>query len=203
MDGEYTNSNLPGSAAYLLPAVRRTVAACGDHAAVLDLGCGNGALTSTLARPGWSVTGVDRSPSGIRIAQAAYPHVRFLLGDASGPLEDLAPGSFDAVLSVEVIEHLPEPRRLVDNALRMLRPGGLAVFTTPYHGYLKNLALAVSGQFDAHCPALADGGHIKFWSRRTLSQVLAEAGFVRLRFHGAGRLPYFWKSMLIAAKKPA
>jgi 2-polyprenyl-3-methyl-5-hydroxy-6-metoxy-1,4-benzoquinol methylase len=203
MDCEYSNAKPAGAAAYLLPVLKRIVTRCGPNAAVLDLGCGNGALTSMLAEPGWNVTGVDSSPSGIQIAQAAHawPHVRFVLADAAGPLEGLAPESFDAVLSIEVIEHVHEPRRLVRNAQRLLRPGGLAVFTTPYHGYLKNLVLAAGGRFESHFPALADGGHIRFWSRKTLSRLLAEAGFVGFRFYGAGRLPYLWKSMLISAEK--
>ena len=69
-------------------------------------------------------------------------------------------------------------------------------------GYLKNCALAISGKLDAHFTALWDGGHIKFWSRRTLTALLQEAGFQVVSFRGAGRCPWLWKSMLIAARKP-
>ena len=47
----------------------------------------------------------------------------------------------------------------------------------PHHGNLKNCAFALSGKLDAHFSALWDGGHIKFWSRRTLTALLQEAGF--------------------------
>jgi 2-polyprenyl-6-hydroxyphenyl methylase/3-demethylubiquinone-9 3-methyltransferase len=62
--------------------------------------------------------------------------------------------------------------------------------------------LAASGKLDAHFTALWDGGHIKFWSRGTLSALLQDAGFEVVAFRGAGRWPWLWKSMLIAARRP-
>jgi hypothetical protein len=75
------------------------------------------------------------------------------------------------------------------------------VITTPYHGYWKNLALAVSGKLEGHFTALWDGGHIKFWSRRTLTRLLTDEGFEVTGFSGAGRIPYLWKSMILVARK--
>lgn len=109
---------------------------------------------------------------------------------------------FDAVVSTEVVEHVYAPRLWAAAAFQALKPGGVLICSTPFHGYLKNLALALSGKLDAHFTALWDGGHIKFWSRASLSQLLQEAGFELLAFRGAGRWPWLWKSMLIAARKP-
>ena len=81
-------------------------------------------------------------------------------------------------------------------------PGGAAVVSTPYHGYWKNLALAVSGRLDAHFTALWDHGHIKFWSIKTLSLLLQEAGFENIRIELIGRLPLIAKSMLAVARRP-
>jgi hypothetical protein len=53
---------------------------------------------------------------------------------------------------------------------------------------------------DFHFTALWEGGHIKFWSRKTITQLLEEFGFQVIGFHGCGRVPYLWKSMLIHAK---
>lgn len=93
-------------------------------------------------------------------------------------------------------------RSLVANAFQVLRPGGELIVTTPYHGYLKNLALALRGNFDKHFTTLWDGGHIKFWSRHTLAVLLSEAGFTDIKFYGVGRLPFLWKSMVMTAKRP-
>jgi len=81
-------------------------------------------------------------------------------------------------------------------------PGGVALVSTPYHGYWKNLALAVTGRLDAHFTALWDDGHIKFWSINTLRLLLQEAGFTNIRFERVGRLPPIAKSMLAVARRP-
>lgn len=58
----------------------------------------------------------------------------------------------------------------------------------------------MTGKMDKHFTALWDGGHIKFWSKRTLTQLLEEFGFEIIEFKGSGRLPYLWKSMFIKAR---
>jgi len=67
---------------------------------------------------------------------------------------------------------------------------------------MTNLVLALTNKWDAHLNPLWDGGHIKLWSRKTLSQLLNEADFCVVRFIGAGRVPFVWKSMIMVAQKP-
>jgi len=175
----------------------------GDGARVLDIGCGNGALTAAWAKPTWSVSGVDLSESGISHARAAYPGFSFFKMPVGPELvSHFGEETFDAIVSAEVIEHLFSPRDLPQSAFRLLKPGGTFIVTTPYNGYLKNLAIAALGEMDRHWTALWDGGHIKFWSWKTMRSLLTEAGFIMPEFHGAGRLPYLWKSMVVCAWKP-
>jgi hypothetical protein len=84
-------------------------------------------------------------------------------------------------------------------AKRCLKPDGKLIITTPYHGYLKNIVLSAAGKFDHHVNPLWDGGHIKFFSVQTLSQLLNTEGFLNLEFHFAGRLPWLWKDMICVA----
>ena len=171
---------------------------------VLDVGCGNGGLCGDLLAAGCDVVGIDLSESGIEIARRAHPRGRFEVLPADDRLlAALDEPPFDAVVSTEVVEHLYAPRPYVRGCYAALRPGGRFVCTTPYHGYLKNLALALCGKWDQHANPLWDGGHIKLWSRATLGSLLGEAGFERLQFVGIGRWPGLWMSMAMAGDRPA
>jgi 2-polyprenyl-6-hydroxyphenyl methylase/3-demethylubiquinone-9 3-methyltransferase len=147
---------------------------------------------------------MEPDSDGIKLAKKQLPSASFYqLGVASDPaLVTETEGLFDAVVSTEVIEHLYAPHLLPRFAWQCLKPGGLLIVTTPYHGYLKNLALGLAGKWDHHHTALWHGGHIKFWSRGTLTKLLVDEGFIPQRFLGVGRLPWLWKSMILAVRKP-
>jgi 2-polyprenyl-6-hydroxyphenyl methylase/3-demethylubiquinone-9 3-methyltransferase len=166
------------------------------------LGCGNGSVANELHQRGFDVQGIDYSESGIRVAREHYPHLNLDVGSA---YDDLSAkyGKFPVVLSLEVVEHLFFPRKFAKTAFDLLEDGGVAIISTPYHGYWKNLALALTGKMDAHFTALWDGGHIKFWSVDTLSALLLEAGFSDLQVYLVGRMPALAKSMIMVARKPA
>jgi len=165
---------------------------------ICDLGCGNGHITGRLAALGYQVTGVDASPSGIKIARHAYPGVEFVEAMIDRDLKSV--GSFDLVISSDVIEHLYRPSDLLEAATALLKPRGQILLGTPYHGYLKNLVLAATGKMDAHLSVLHDGGHIKFFSVRTLSMLMNSHGFVDLSFTFYGRAPWLWKNMISHAR---
>jgi 2-polyprenyl-3-methyl-5-hydroxy-6-metoxy-1,4-benzoquinol methylase len=171
---------------------------------VLDVGCGNGFAAGHFLAKGCDVVGIDLSESGIALARQAYPRGRFELMSA-GPdvLADLGCEPFDLVISTEVVEHLYAPRPYAAGCFHALRPGGKFICSTPYHGYAKNLVLAALNRWDAHASPLWDGGHIKLWSRRTLSSLFTETGFVNLRFRGVGRVPGLWMTMVMSGDRPA
>ncbi|CAH2406451.1 class I SAM-dependent methyltransferase [Mesorhizobium escarrei] len=183
----------------LLPAVDRIVKEF-SPATIFDLGCGNGSVAKHLSGR-CEVTGIDPSISAVAVANKAYPEIRIESGSAYDDLRARY-GTFDMVLSLEVVEHLYDPRAFARNVYELLNPGGTAVISTPYHGYIKNLALAVTGRMDAHFWALWDGGHIKFWSIRTLGILLKEVGLKVSRFERVGRIPALAKSMIVIAQKP-
>lgn len=111
---------------------------------LLDVGCGGGLLSEPLARMGFAVTGVDAGDKNVAIArihaeQSGVP-VEYRVG---GP-EDVEPGSYDVVLSMEVIEHVPEPDRFIALCAGACRPGG-AFFGATLNRTAKSYALAVVG----------------------------------------------------------
>lgn len=163
---------------------------------VLDLGCGNGSLSRAIAQKGYSVTGVDPSSSGVRFAQQHNSHCTFIQADIESlPYEKLE-HRFDVVISSEVIEHLLYPRELIRASKRCLKPGGRVILTTPYHGYWKNLAIALMGKMDSHFSPLWDGGHVKFFSQKTLTNLMQQEGIEQIQFKFAGRYPLLWMSMI-------
>jgi 2-polyprenyl-3-methyl-5-hydroxy-6-metoxy-1,4-benzoquinol methylase len=168
---------------------------------ILDVGCGNGALCGVLVKNGFEATGCEPTEKGVALAREAFPQIRFLRAGIDDDELAAVGGDFDVVIATEVIEHLYLPGALPRFARRVLRPGGHLILSTPYHGYLKNLVISVLGKWDSHFGPLWDGGHVKFWSRRTLSQLLGAAGFTVTDFMGVGRFPYLWKSMIMVARK--
>lgn len=198
----YTDGELRCSHSYLLPTVRSILGRFETEGErrLFDLGCGNGSVGACLYEDGWQVTGVDPSAEGIAKANANFPHLRFSIGSG---YDDLVAkyGQFPVVISLEVVEHVYAPRDYASTIVQMLAPGGVAIISTPYHGYFKNLALALTGKMDAHFTALWDHGHIKFWSIRTLSELLHEVGFGDLTFRRVGRIPPLAKSMIAIARK--
>ncbi|MEX2217392.1 MAG: class I SAM-dependent methyltransferase [Phycisphaerales bacterium] len=182
----------------------RRLAEPGPGKRVLDVGCGNGYNVGQYLAWGCSAgVGVDVSDVGIGIARRTYPAARFeVLEIAPDVPARLGESPFDIVSSTEVVEHLYDPHAWARCCFNALAPGGRLVCSTPYHGYVKNLAISLAGGWDRHWEALREGQHIKFFSRSTLRRLLADVGFVNMVFAGAGRVPLLWKSMLVRAERP-
>jgi 2-polyprenyl-3-methyl-5-hydroxy-6-metoxy-1,4-benzoquinol methylase len=138
----YSNDAATWSNAYLWPPVLRVLKRVAPPVrSIFELGCGNGATARMLAAEGYSVTGVDPSTSGIAIARRhERDGLRFEVGSTA---DDLAGkfGRFPVVISLEVIEHCSFAREFMRSFASLLAPGGVGLISTPYHGYLKNLAV--------------------------------------------------------------
>ena len=168
---------------------------------MLDLGCGNGSFTSLLATQGYQTKGIDHSLSGVEIAKQHNENLEFEQHDITSPLNENYQSKYDAAISIEVIEHLLLPRKLLENAYSSLKPGGVFILTTPYHGYWKNLALALTNSFDEHWHPLRDYGHIKFFSKPTITSLFNEFEFQNIGFTTVGRIPPLARSMIIWGTK--
>jgi 2-polyprenyl-3-methyl-5-hydroxy-6-metoxy-1,4-benzoquinol methylase len=200
--GKYPPEQHNDTPSYLWPRAIPILSGLKSGASILDAGCGNGLFAKELCDRGFRVCGIDAEASGIELARKNAPSASFTMGSIYDDLRGLGGAPFDAIVSLEVIEHLHRPRLFVDRAFECIKPGGLFVLSTPYHGYLKNLVLAAAGKMDWHYTALWEGGHVKFWSRNTLTELGERAGFRPVGFAGAGRMPWMWKSMVLTFNKP-
>jgi 2-polyprenyl-6-hydroxyphenyl methylase/3-demethylubiquinone-9 3-methyltransferase len=202
---KFTNAEYNCAHAYLLPIVMAELSklkvGLPNKNQLFELGCGNGSVANALSNIGWNVTGVDPSIEGITIANQSYPTLQLELGSAYDDLFSRY-GQFPIVISLEVVEHVYFPRQYATTLFNLVEPGGTAIISTPYHGYWKNLVIAIFGKMDKHFTALWDNGHIKFWSVKTLRILLRDAGFKNIRFTRVGRISPFAKSMVAIANKP-
>lgn len=200
-DYGYTDNKPTWSNNYIWPVLKEIISRYEfiDKRA-FEIGCGNGATANMLNGLGFIVTGIDPSESGIQMAKQAFPNLNLNLGDA---YEDLAGkyGTYPLVVSLEVIEHCFEPRKYVCAFYDLLESEGVGIISTPYHGYLKNMALSIANKWDHHLSPLWDGGHIKFFSENTLRTLLIEAGFKKVSFVRVGRIPSLAKSMIAIVEK--
>jgi len=144
----------------------------GPGARALEVGCGDGFFSSKIIEMGFDVVGLDLSPVGVEIAQKRNPKGLFKVHDLTQPLP-FADNTFDALWCSEVLEHLFSPLYVLEEVKRVLKPGGVALFTTPYHGLLKNLAIALFA-FDKHYDP--EYPHIRFFTKNTLTGIVHKAG---------------------------
>ena len=166
-------------------------------ASVLDVGCGEGAFASELARAGLSVVGVDVAEEPLRRARAREPGLELRLIDGDGPWE-LPDAAFDVVWAGEVIEHVADTAAWLSEVRRVLRSGGSLLLSTPSHGALTRLRLALSARaWDEHFDTLGD--HLRFYTRSSLSRLIREFGFEQVQIRSAGGPPGARRLLLVRA----
>ncbi len=164
---------------------------------VLDAGCGNGEFSLFLVELGYEVTGVDISSAAIAKARMAIPESRFEVASLETGLP-FTEGEFAAVWCTEVLEHLFDVHTALTELNRVLMPSGLFVLTTPYHGLIKNLAIALAGFEQHYNPYLS---HIRFFTRKSLGVCLTRAGFTAVSWGGVGRRGPLRMSHFVVAHK--
>ena len=113
---------------------------------ILDIGCGGGLLTEPLARMGATVTGVEPSGDAIAVARAHAEEQGLKIEYVNGLAEDMAAAgrTFDVVLAMEVVEHVPDVAEFMAIAAALIRPGGYFGGST-LNRTLRSFALAIVG----------------------------------------------------------
>lgn len=144
-------------------------------ARILEVGTASGYLTERLVALGARVTGIEVDPL---LAEQARLHCEnLLIGDVEG-MDLSGLGAFDVLLCADVLEHLREPDRALSRLLKRVKPGGLVLVCVP------NIAMWVwrlkllLGRFDYQPQGPMDSTHLRFFTRKTLLDMLTRTGLI-------------------------
>jgi len=183
---------------------------------VLDVGCGGGILSDSMARLGANVTGIDLSTKALRVAQlhaleAGTERVRYQEISA----EDLAreqPGAFDVVTCMEMLEHVPDPSSVVRACADLVKPGGWVFFSTINRNAKSFLFAIVGAEYVLNMLPKGTHEYAKFIRPSELAAHVRGAGLELTQTRGMEYNPLtrrYWLSddtsvnYLFATRKPA
>jgi ubiquinone/menaquinone biosynthesis C-methylase UbiE len=144
---------------------------------VLDAGCGDGSLSNRMLQLPMvtEVVGIDISDGAIHIAQSKYPRIQYKVGQVTDlPFES---NFFDAVVAIELVEHVYDTQLMFKEFSRVLKNGGTLIITTTDFNLLKKAAIALLYWDRYFCPT---NPHIRFYSKKSLEAMLCEFGFKKV-----------------------
>ncbi len=157
---------------------------------ILDLGAGEGALSSRLSDLGYKVTAADKNSEDFKCKQSHFSCINFESSEEISQFVAEHEGEFDAVLGVEVIEHVQDQWKYVRQLMKMARPGGLVLITTPNTAsWLSRTQFFLTGRFHQFSDGDLSYGHINPVSPWELSLILQESGTTDVRISPCGTLP--------------
>ena len=182
----------------------------------LDVGCGGGILADAMARKGASVLGVDLSTKALKVAQlhaleAQTPNVTYR-EVAAEALAAEAPGSFDVVTCMEMLEHVPDPASVVRACATLVKPGGWVFFSTLNRNPKSWLFAIVGAEYVLNLLPKGTHEYRKFIRPSELARDCREAGLEVLHTRGMEYNPLtkrYWLSgdtsvnYLFATRRPA
>ncbi|MGH7145166.1 MAG: class I SAM-dependent methyltransferase [Planctomycetota bacterium] len=154
---------------------------------ILDIGCGRGGVVGEIDRCR-ELVGIELSAVAVEDARKNYAHrkdARFEVMDATKP--DFPDGYFDVAVARELLEHVPEPAKVIAGAFRVLRPGGLFVVTSPNRDSFHLRMNRILGYNDFVCSM----DHVKEFSYPEMCGMLTAAGFTLDHAQGIFFQPYW------------
>lgn len=157
-------------------------------ASVLELGPGPGAMTQVLCGRGHAVTVVENDPSALQALKPLGVQVVEANLDEPTWLSALQERRFDAILACDVLEHLRAPEQVLRVLAGLVEPMGSLVISLPNIAYAGVLAALRAGVFDYADKGLLDRTHLRFFTRRSIEQLLMDCGWVPLAWE-ANRVP--------------
>lgn len=144
----------------------------------LDIGCARGHLLQELVLRGWKCMGIDADAADVATC-IARGLVAVEIDITTGFPESL--GKFDLVVLGDVLEHLPDPLRVLQNVHLLLNPGARIVVSVPNVAHLSVRAQLLFGRFRYSSRGILDNTHLRFFTRQTAFELLVNSGFTVIR----------------------
>jgi O-antigen biosynthesis protein len=150
----------------------------GEQKSVVDFGCATGYMAQFLNRRGCRVVGVEISPEAAAIAEQFCEQVIVADLDYTSIAEILPEQKFDIAVFGDVLEHLRDPWRTLEQVKTILHPDGYVVASIPNiaHGAIR-LAL-LQGRFDYEKQGILDDTHLRFFTRKSIEDLFESAGYL-------------------------
>jgi len=200
----YTDSNHPIALLRAENAVRVpwVIQEIGQNKTVLDIGCGAGILTNALAKAGHQVFGIDLSPSSLEVARRHDATETVSYQCANGYSLPYSDQTFDVVCAMDVLEHVEDPRLMISEASRVLKPGGLFFFHTFNRNILSYL-LVIKG-VEWSVPNAPKNMHVYplFIKPEELQEICLELDLRIQKLRGFNPSPRSILKMLLSRKIP-
>jgi GT2 family glycosyltransferase/2-polyprenyl-3-methyl-5-hydroxy-6-metoxy-1,4-benzoquinol methylase len=147
---------------------------------VLDLGAATGALGRRLRETGCTVDGVERDAQAAAQARPAYRRVLELDLELDDFRDRLPRGAYDVIVCADVLEHLRDPGRVLEQVRELFAPEGRALLSIPNVGYAGVIAGLLRGEFKYRPTGLLDETHLRFFTRSSLLELLRAHGYSAL-----------------------
>lgn len=148
---------------------------------VLDVGCGNGFQAADLAKQNNRISGIDMVPAPSE-REALDEYVRADLGNGLADAATRLRGrSYDKILLMDIIEHLPDPERILRDCHQFLAPNGQVIISLPNIANITTRLGLLFGQWNYTERGILDKTHLRFFTRKTASQMIERAGFEIVR----------------------
>lgn len=172
------------------------------QATVVDVGCGGGILTEALARRARQVTGIDATAALIEVARTHADQSGLAIHYEALTAEALAvrqPASFDVVTCMELIEHVPDPERLVASLAELLKPGGSLFLSTINRSLRAYLEVVLGAEYLLGLLPRGTHDYRQFIRPAELARLLRAAGLEVVAMAGMRYQPLRRRAVLVAS----
>jgi 2-polyprenyl-3-methyl-5-hydroxy-6-metoxy-1,4-benzoquinol methylase len=142
-------------------------------AEVLEIGTATGYLSSEMVARGCAVTGIEQDP---QMAELARPHCRELIVGDIETMELTSLGQFDAIIFGDVLEHLRDPRGVLEKMSGLLKPGGKILISLPNVANIWVRLNLLFGRFNYSRVGILDESHLRFFTLKTAKQLATDSG---------------------------